>query len=117
MKFEPKTYAFPQFIEGISHKVEGVSAKSFTTRAPPEEPSGNTEHSDNRFILDVQKVERENLKGIMKFNKALARYNLKQKLRLTIPSLPDSEGLDLDDRKDAARSRMRGRAGTFLTER
>ena len=91
----------PQFIEGIDHVVEGFGDISKLVQ------TGGSNKERNKF----------NKSQSAAYDEAIEGFKRRQKLRLSIPSLPDSEALNVESQKKAARDRMRGRSGTMLSER
>ena len=94
-KWEP-----PQYIPGVKHNIEGYSDITKQQRT-------GGELSNKRFNKEQSTA----------YDAAIASFQRRQKLRLSIPSLPDSEALNLENQKKAAQNRMRGRQGTMLSER
>ena len=101
VKRTTKRWQVPQFIEGIEHVVEGFGGIS------KEVQTGGSAKERNKF----------NKSQSAAYDEAIEGFKRRQKLRLSIPSLPDSEALNVESQKKAAQNRMRGRSGTMLSER
>lgn len=118
-----KTFEPPQFIPGIKHVVEGFSNIKQQERVRLEKgPAPGTYNPDR---VDPERMERTRWATDKKFNKksrqrydeAVADFKRRQELRMKIPSLPDSEALQLGAQREAARRRMRGYTGTLLSKK
>jgi hypothetical protein len=105
--YTTKTWQPPQFIKGIKHNVEGYTGVTKKIQ------SGGIEGYEGDLANRSFNIPQEKA-----YNDAIASFQRKQKLRMSIPSLPDSEALNLEGQKEAVRKRMRsGRSGTMLSER
>lgn len=108
----------PSVIPGVKHAVEGLEALTYTTTDRPKKPrDAEARNPDQTGYTDWRNesggVNRANRASKEKYDNAIASYKRKQELRLSIPSLPDSEALNLESQRRASRSRMRGREGAL----
>jgi len=105
-----KDWRPPEFIKGIKHNVEGFGgiSKDINTRYELD--------SDGKIMQSTGVQLKSNQDA--KYDDAIAGFKRRQKLRLSIPSLPDSEALNTEHQKAAVRRRMStGRTGSMLSER
>src|SRR6056300_1573930 len=92
----------------IRHYVEGFEKLTFANRTPTADNPNTYYEIREKKLHKGQKNRWQTLKD---------SFNRTQEMRMKIPSLPDTEALNLEGQKEAARRRMRGRSGTMLTER
>ncbi len=126
-------YKIPEYKPGVKHIVEGININKTTQTVVNELPAswrkqaqgprrGDTrsgiEKGLTKKILKAEFDAKQHNKGQDKaFAAAIADYQAKQKLRQSIVSLPDSEALNLAEKKKQARLRMRGgRQSTMLSQ-
>ena len=113
-----RRYNAPQFIPGVQHRVEGQNAtrtiwvnKRDATRASRADRYHEEYNHANAAAASASFASKT------RYEDAVAGYKRKAKLRLAIPSLPDSDAVNTEVQKQSSIKRKRGRVGTMLSQK